>query len=45
MIDQLLGTGSFLAKDFGLLMGKLKAQAGEGADGATLAKILKEKLK
>ena len=36
---------NFTAKDFGAAMGKLKAQIGDKADGATLAKLLKEKLK
>lgn len=33
------------ARDFGKIMGKLKAQVGQQADWATLARILKEKLK
>ncbi len=33
------------AADFGKVMAKLKAQVGDKADGATLAKLLKEKLK
>ncbi len=32
------------AADFGKVMGKLKAQLGDQADGATLARVLKEKL-
>ena len=31
--------------DFGKVMGKLKAEVGDKADGAMLAKLLKEKLK
>lgn len=45
IIDGILAAGSFTAKDFGSVMGKLKAQAGNSADGAVLAKLLKEKLK
>ncbi len=33
------------SQDFGKVMGKLKAEVGDKADGATLAKILKERLK
>ena len=45
MADEIISGGSFGAKDFGQAMGKFKAAVGSGADGATLARILKEKLK
>jgi uncharacterized protein YqeY len=45
LVEKLVSENSFSAKDFGAAMGKLKAQVGDKADGATLAKILKEKLK
>ena len=45
LIDKSISENNFIAKDFGAAMGKLKAQVGDKADGATLAKILKEKLK
>lgn len=38
-------TAGLTAADFGKAMGKLKAQVGDKADGAVLAKLLKEKLK
>ena len=44
-VDEFLALNSFTAKDFGAAMGKLKAQMGQSADGASVAKILKEKLK
>ena len=43
LIDQAIVGAT--ATDFGKIMGKLKAQLGDKADGAILAKILKEKLK
>jgi hypothetical protein len=45
LIDSVIKENSFVAADFGKAMGKLKAQVGNSADGASLAKILKEKLK
>ena len=33
------------AADFGKVMGALKAKVGQKADGAAMARILKEKLK
>jgi len=42
-VDAVIVAGSFTAKDFGVAMGQLKKQL-PNADGATLAKILKEKL-
>ncbi len=45
LIDKLIAENSYAAKDFGAAMGKLKSQVGNQADGATLAKLLKEKLK
>ncbi|HVY67682.1 MAG TPA: GatB/YqeY domain-containing protein [Patescibacteria group bacterium] len=45
LIDRLLQGQSWTAKDFGAAMGKLKGQVGDKADGALLARMLKEKLK
>jgi uncharacterized protein len=45
LVDKFLEQNSFTAKDFGSAMGKLKAQLGSSADGAAMAKVLKEKLK
>jgi uncharacterized protein YqeY len=45
VIDAELSAGSYTAKDFGAAMGKVKAKLGSSADGATIAKLLKEKLK
>lgn len=45
LIETVVTQNNFVAKDFGQAMGKLKAQVGDKADGATLAKLLKEKLK
>ena len=45
LVDKAISENNFTAKDFGAAMGRLKAQVGDKADGATLAKVLKEKLK
>lgn len=45
LIEKSVAENNYTAKDFGPAMGKLKAQVGNTADGALLAKILKEKLK
>ena len=45
IIEKTVSENSFTAKDFGAAMGKLKAQLGDRAEGALLAKLLKEKLK
>jgi uncharacterized protein len=45
MIDDLVSANSFTAVDFGKAMGALKAKAGQNADGALMAKLLKEKLR
>jgi uncharacterized protein YqeY len=45
IISQAVAENNYTAKDFGPAMGKLKVQLGAQADGATLAKLLKEKLK
>ncbi len=45
VIEKEIAASGATAKDFGKVMGKLKAQVGDRADGATLAKLLKEKLK
>lgn len=45
LIEKEIQESGATAKDFGKIMGKLKAQAGDRADGAVLAKLLKEKLK
>jgi uncharacterized protein len=44
-IDELIAANSWTIKDFGAAMGKLKQEFGSSADGATLARVLKEKLK
>lgn len=44
-VDAAVSENGFTAKDFGKAMGLLKAKLGQAADGALLAKILKEKLK
>ena len=45
LIDEAIAENNFTPSDFGKAMGKLKAQVGDSADGAALAKLLKEKLK
>lgn len=45
LVEKLIAEQGFTAADFGKAMGALKAQAGQSADGAVLAKVLKEKLK
>jgi uncharacterized protein YqeY len=45
LIEKVITENNYAAKDFGAAMGKVKAQVGNQADGATLAKLLKEKLK
>ncbi len=45
VVDEVITAGGFTAADFGKAMGALKAKAGNNADGAMLAKVLKEKLK
>lgn len=45
LIDQTIAESGFTAKDFGKAMGVLKARVGTAADGATLARLLKERLK
>lgn len=45
LAQEVIAAGGFSAADFGKAMGQLKAKAGANADGAILAKILKEKLK
>jgi uncharacterized protein len=44
-VDAKMAEHSWTAKDFGSAMGALKAELGQTADGAVIAKILKEKLK
>jgi uncharacterized protein YqeY len=44
-VESLIQANSWTATDFGPAMGKLKAEFGDSADGAVIAKILKEKLK
>lgn len=44
VIDAKIGENSWTTKDFGQAMGALKAHFGNTADGATVAKLLKEKL-
>jgi hypothetical protein len=45
IIDEIISQNSFVAADFGKAMGQLKSKAGQNADGATMARLLKEKLK
>jgi uncharacterized protein YqeY len=45
IIDGIIAQNSFTAADFGKAMGQLKAKIGQNADGALMAKLLKEKLK
>lgn len=45
LIESLIQEHQFTAKDFGKAMGMLKSRAGAGADGALLARLLKERLK
>ncbi len=44
-VEKIISEESATAADFGKLMGKLKAQIGQTADGSVIAKLLKEKLK
>jgi uncharacterized protein YqeY len=43
-IDAKLAENSWTTKDFGAAMGAMKAHFGSNADGATVARILKQKL-
>ena len=45
IIDGVIAENGFLPADFGKAMGAVKAKVGNAADGAMLAKLLKEKLK
>lgn len=45
LADSLITENNFTAKDFGRAMAMVKSKAGQSADGAVLAKILKERLK
>ena len=45
IIEKAIAENNFTAADFGKAMGKVKALAGPNAEGAMLAKLLKEKLK
>lgn len=45
MAEEIISSGGFTSVDFGKAMGQLKAKVGPNADGATVAKVLKEKLK
>lgn len=45
VIDAKIAEAGWTVKDFGQAMGALKGQFGNTADGATVARILKEKLK
>lgn len=44
-IEKLITENNWTAKDFGVAMGALKKQFGNSADGALIARLLKEKLK
>ena len=45
ILEAVIQEGSFTAQDFGKAMGAVKAKVGNAAEGGTLAKLLKEKLK
>ena len=45
IIDEIIAQNSFIAADFGKAMGMLKSKIGQSADGALMARLLKEKLK
>jgi hypothetical protein len=45
LIEKAVAENNFTAKDFGAAMGKLKSAVGDQAEGSTLARLLKEKLK
>ncbi len=45
IIEKIIAAENAKAADFGKVMGKLKAQLGNSADGAVLARLLKERLK
>jgi uncharacterized protein len=45
IVEEVISSNSYTASDFGKAMGALKVKAGSSADGAVLARILKEKLK
>ena len=45
IIDEIIAQNNFTAADFGKAMGQLKVKAGQNADGALMARLLKEKLK
>lgn len=45
LVGQVLAENNFTAADFGKAMAVLKAKAGDMAEGATLSKLLKAKLK
>lgn len=43
-IEAMIGENNWTAKDFGVAMGKLKAEFGNSADGGILSRTLKDKL-
>ncbi len=45
LIEKTIAENNFSAKDFGAAMGVLKSKLAQLADGAVIAKLLKEKLK
>lgn len=45
LLDNVIAEGGFTAEDFGKAMAMAKAKAGSAAEGAVIAKLLKEKLK
>jgi uncharacterized protein YqeY len=45
LIDQIISENNFTVADFGKAMGLAKGKVGQTADGAAIAKMLKEKLK
>ncbi len=45
IVQTVITENNFVASDFGKAMGLLKTKVGQSADGAVMAKLLKEKLK
>lgn len=45
VINQIVADGGYAQSDFGKIMGAAKAKIGNGADGATIAKLVKEYFK
>ena len=45
LVDSVVAAGNFTAADFGKAMGMVKAKVGQAADGGTVARLLKERLR